>query len=78
MLSELLDKIPPEQEIGSVTADGAYDRRGHGCDEDCWLWRSRRAAESGSARDAGSRPFPGRQDRIRPVGPGARWRRARP
>ncbi|OLS48984.1 hypothetical protein BV379_12350 [Rhodovulum sulfidophilum] len=26
MLPELLDKIPPEQEIGSVTADGAYDR----------------------------------------------------
>ncbi len=27
MLQELLDQIPPEQEIGSVTADGAYDTR---------------------------------------------------
>ena len=27
MLPELLDQIPPEQEIGSVTADGAYDTR---------------------------------------------------
>ncbi|GHE04168.1 transposase [Defluviimonas sp. 20V17] len=27
MLPELLDQIPPEQEIGSVTADGAYDAR---------------------------------------------------
>jgi len=25
MLPELLDQIPPAQEIGSVTADGAYD-----------------------------------------------------
>jgi len=25
MLPELLDQIPPDQEIGSVTADGAYD-----------------------------------------------------
>ncbi|UOA15884.1 IS5 family transposase [Sulfitobacter dubius] len=27
MLPELLNQIPPEQEIGSVTADGAYDTR---------------------------------------------------
>lgn len=27
MLPELLDQIPPAQEIGSVTADGAYDTR---------------------------------------------------
>ncbi len=27
MLPELLDQIPPDQEIGSVTADGAYDTR---------------------------------------------------
>lgn len=27
MLPELLDRIPPEQEIGGVTADGAYDTR---------------------------------------------------
>jgi len=27
MLPDLLDQIPPEQEIGSVTADGAYDTR---------------------------------------------------
>ena len=27
MLPELLDQIPPEQEIGSVTADGAHDTR---------------------------------------------------
>lgn len=27
MLPKLLDQIPPEQEIGSVTADGAYDTR---------------------------------------------------
>lgn len=27
MLPELLDQIPVEQEIGSVTADGAYDTR---------------------------------------------------
>ena len=27
MLPELLDQIPPEQEIGSVTADGAFDTR---------------------------------------------------
>jgi hypothetical protein len=27
MLPELLDKIPPDQEIASVTADGAYDTR---------------------------------------------------
>ncbi len=27
MLPELLDQIPSEQEIGSVTADGAYDTR---------------------------------------------------
>ncbi|SOC11062.1 DDE family transposase [Rhodobacter maris] len=27
MLPELLDQIPPEQEIGSVTAYGAYDTR---------------------------------------------------
>ena len=27
MLPELLDQIPPEQEIASVTADGAYDTR---------------------------------------------------
>ena len=27
MLPELLKQIPPEQEIGSVTADGAYDTR---------------------------------------------------
>ena len=25
MLPELLDQIPPEQEIASVTADGAFD-----------------------------------------------------
>lgn len=30
MLPELLDQIPPEQEIASVTADGAFDtRKGH-------------------------------------------------
>lgn len=27
MLPELLDQIPLDQEIGSVTADGAYDTR---------------------------------------------------
>lgn len=27
MLPELLDQIPPDQEIGNVTADGAYDTR---------------------------------------------------
>ena len=27
MLPELLDQIPPEQDIGFVTADGAYDTR---------------------------------------------------
>ena len=27
MLPELLNQIPPEQEIGCVTADGAYDTR---------------------------------------------------
>ena len=27
MLPELLDQIPPDQEIGSVTADGAFDTR---------------------------------------------------
>jgi hypothetical protein len=27
MLPELLDQIPPDEEIGSVTADGAYDTR---------------------------------------------------
>lgn len=27
MLPDLLDQIPPEQEIGSVTGDGAYDAR---------------------------------------------------
>ena len=27
MLSELLDQIPPDQEIGSVIADGAFDTR---------------------------------------------------
>ena len=27
MLPDLLDPIPPDQEIGSVTADGAYDTR---------------------------------------------------
>jgi hypothetical protein len=27
MLPELLDQIPPDQQIGSVTADGAYDTR---------------------------------------------------
>ena len=27
MLPELLDQIPPEQEIASVTADGAFDTR---------------------------------------------------
>lgn len=27
MLSELLEQIPPDQAIGSVTADGAYDTR---------------------------------------------------
>ena len=27
MLPELLDQIPPEQDIDSVTADGAYDTR---------------------------------------------------
>ena len=27
MLYELLDQIPPDQEIGSVTADGAFDTR---------------------------------------------------
>ncbi|QFU08841.1 Transposase DDE domain protein [Palleronia sp. THAF1] len=27
MLPELLNQIPPDQEIGSVTADGAYDTR---------------------------------------------------
>ena len=27
MLPELLDQIPPDQHIGSVTADGAYDTR---------------------------------------------------
>ena len=27
MLPYWLDQIPPEQEIGSVTADGAYDTR---------------------------------------------------
>jgi hypothetical protein len=27
MLAELLDQIPPEEEIGSVTADGAFDTR---------------------------------------------------
>ena len=27
MLPELLDQIPPEQEIGSVTGDGAFDTR---------------------------------------------------
>ena len=27
MLPELLDQIPPDVEIGSVTADGAYDTR---------------------------------------------------
>lgn len=27
MLPELLEQIPPDQEIGSVTADGAYDTR---------------------------------------------------
>ena len=27
MLPELLDQIPPVQDIGSVTADGAYDTR---------------------------------------------------
>jgi len=25
MLPELLDQVPPEQEIASVTADGAFD-----------------------------------------------------
>jgi hypothetical protein len=25
MLSDLLDQIPPDQEIGSVTGEGAYD-----------------------------------------------------
>ena len=30
MLPELLNQIPPDQDIGSVTADGAYDtRKGH-------------------------------------------------
>lgn len=29
MLPELLDQIPPEQEIASVTADGAFDSRKH-------------------------------------------------
>lgn len=27
MLPELLDQVPPDQEIASVTADGAYDTR---------------------------------------------------
>ena len=27
MLPELLDQIPPDQEIASVTADGAFDTR---------------------------------------------------
>ena len=27
MLSDLLDQIPPDEEIGSVTGDGAYDTR---------------------------------------------------
>ena len=27
MLPDLLNQIPPDQEIGSVTADGAYDTR---------------------------------------------------
>lgn len=27
MLTELLDEIPPDQEIASVTGDGAFDRR---------------------------------------------------
>jgi hypothetical protein len=27
MLPELLDQIPPDQQIGSVTADGAFDTR---------------------------------------------------
>lgn len=27
MLPELLDQIPPDQDIGRVTADGAYDTR---------------------------------------------------
>ena len=27
MLPELLDQTPPEQEIASVTADGAFDTR---------------------------------------------------
>ena len=27
MLPELLDQIPPDQDIGSVTADGAFDTR---------------------------------------------------
>ena len=27
MLPELLDQIPPDQEIASITADGAYDTR---------------------------------------------------
>jgi hypothetical protein len=27
MLPELLNQIPPDQDIGSVTADGAYDTR---------------------------------------------------
>tara|TARA_R100001224_G_C4007485_1_gene144958 strand:- start:146 stop:1078 length:933 start_codon:yes stop_codon:yes gene_type:complete len=27
MLPELLDQIPPDQDVGSVTADGAYDTR---------------------------------------------------
>ncbi len=33
MLPELLDQIPPDQEIVSVTADGAFDTRK--CHEAC-------------------------------------------
>jgi len=37
MLPELLDQIPADQEIGSVTADGAFDTRK--CHDRCYPWR---------------------------------------
>ena len=58
MLPELLDQIPPDQEIGSVTADGAFDtrkcHRGHRRPRRCGNHPAPQERQALEARHAGA------------------------
>ena len=65
VLPELLDQIPEGEEIGTVTADGAYDtRRCHTADQNSLvhsgillLWRSESHKAKGGASPGWDRPI---------------------